>query len=145
MLHTCSESIASPSLPVKTSSLLELGPDSSLDASLPLRFGILLGDHKAALGLFSRAIELGPPADELHIFHSNRSLCALSVGDYKLATADGEKCVELKPDWSKGYSRLGSAHFYAGRFGEAATAYAKGLAADPTNDSLLKGLQVAAR
>ena len=78
-----------------------------------------------------------------NIFHSNRSLAALSLGKYALATEDGEKCVALKPDWGKGYSRLGTAHFYAGRFTEAASAYGKGLAVEPTNDGLIKGLQAA--
>ncbi len=36
--------------------------------------------------------------------------------------------VELKPDWPKGYSRLGAAHQGLKQWDEAATAYEKGTA-----------------
>ena len=47
---------------------------------------------------------------------------------------DANKCIALKPDWPKGYSRLGAAHYLAGQLNEAAKAYAKGLGIDPTNE-----------
>lgn len=36
------------------------------------------------------------------------------------------QCVELKPDWAKGYSRLGAAHHGLGEFAEAIKAYEQG-------------------
>lgn len=38
--------------------------------------------------------------------------------------------VELKPDWPKGYSRLGAAHQGLKQWDEAATAFEKGMIAD---------------
>lgn len=40
--------------------------------------------------------------------------------------------IELKPDWPKGYARLGNALAGSGKHGEAVKAYAAGLAHDPT-------------
>lgn len=99
------------------------------------------GDHRAAAALLTRAIAMQP--SDLHLYHSNRSLCALSLKDYQLAIGDANKCIELQPKWAKGYSRLGAALFFSGKAAEAAKAYAQGLAIEPTNDTLLQGLQSA--
>lgn len=99
--------------------------------------------HGEALAYFSKAIELGPPGETLHIYYSNRSLCALAVEKHAEAIKDAEKCIELKGDWPKGYSRLGAALFYEGRYQEAAKAYAQGLTMEPTNEALLSGLRSA--
>ena len=73
------------------------------------------------------------------------SLCALALKRYDEAAEDAARCVSLKPDWSKGHSRLGAAHFYAGRHAEAVKAYAAGLAVDPTNMTLVEALTAAQR
>jgi len=99
------------------------------------------GDHKTAMALLTSAISMKP--DELHLYHSNRSLCALSLQDYRMAVDDANKCITLMPEWPKGYSRLGAALFFSGKVSEAAKAYAKGLGIDPTNETLLQGLQSA--
>ena len=101
------------------------------------------GEHGKAVKLFSAAIERGPPSEELHLYHSNRSVAALSVKKYALAVADAEKCVSLKPDWGKGYSRLGAAHFYAEHHQAAITAYTSGLEIEPSNATLAEGLAAA--
>ena len=101
------------------------------------------GDHAVAIKLFTVAIERNPPKEELHLYHSNRSVCALSLKRFPMAIADAEQCVVLKPDWSKGYSRLGAAHFYAGNLKESVKAYASGLALDPTNATITEGLAAA--
>ena len=101
------------------------------------------GAHAVAIKLFTVAIERSPPKEELHLYHSNRSVCALSLKRFPMAIADAEQCVALKPDWSKGYSRLGAAHFYAGNLKESVKAYASGLALDPTNATITEGLAAA--
>ncbi|CAN0573242.1 unnamed protein product, partial [Ectocarpus sp. 12 AP-2014] len=42
------------------------------------------------------------------------------------ALMDAERCVEVKPSWAKGYSRMGTALFRLGRHDKAAAAYSKG-------------------
>jgi predicted TPR repeat methyltransferase len=46
------------------------------------------------------------------------------------ALRDAEKCVELAPQWSKGYSRLGAAQHGLKRFQAAIETYRKG---EPTS------------
>ncbi|MCI15978.1 heat shock protein STI-like, partial [Trifolium medium] len=66
------------------------------------------GDFATAIRHFSEAINL-TPSD--HVLYSNRSAAYASLRNYIDALADAEKTVKLKPHWSKGYSRLGAAHY----------------------------------
>ena len=90
----------------------------------------MAGQFDAAAKHFTAAIE-NDPTD--HVFFSNRSACYASVGKLNAAIEDAEKCVELKPDWGKGYSRLGLALFKKGDLAGAQKAYSAGLACDPNN------------
>ncbi|KAF7090206.1 hypothetical protein CFC21_092997, partial [Triticum aestivum] len=95
------------------------------------------GRFEEAAGHFSDAIALAPAN---HVLYSNRSAALASIHRYSDALADAEKTVELKPDWAKGYSRLGAAHLGLGDAASAAAAYEKGLALDPSNEGLKAGL-----
>lgn len=53
---------------------------------------------------------------------------------------DAEKVVEIKPDWPKGYSRLGAALHGLHKWDDAVAAYQKGLELDPSNAQLKQGL-----
>ncbi len=50
------------------------------------------------------------------------------------------QCVSLKPDWGKGYSRLGAAFFGLEDWQEAIKAYEQGLQHDPTSEQLRTAL-----
>jgi stress-induced-phosphoprotein 1 len=95
------------------------------------------GRYEEAARHFTDAIALAPGN---HVLYSNRSAALASVHRYSEALADAEKTVELKPDWAKGYSRLGAAHLGLGDAASAVAAYEKGLALDPTNEGLKAGL-----
>lgn len=66
-----------------------------------------------------------------------------SLKEWDAALADAEKCVELKPEWAKGYSRLGGARYGKGDYSGAKDAYAKGLELDGANEQLKSGLREA--
>ena len=126
----------------------DYGVSADVDTSLPPaelktkgNAAVAAGDHALAHALFTAAIDQSPP--DAHLYLSNRSLCALALKRYDEAAEDAARCVSLKPDWSKGHSRLGAAHFYAGRHAEAVKAYAAGLAVDPTNMTLVEALTAA--
>ncbi|XP_006648881.2 hsp70-Hsp90 organizing protein [Oryza brachyantha] len=95
------------------------------------------GRFEEAARHFTDAIALAP---ENHVLYSNRSAALASVHRYSEALADAEKTVELKPDWAKGYSRLGAAHLGLADAASAVAAYEKGLALDPSNEGLKAGL-----
>lgn len=51
------------------------------------------------------------------VYFSNRSAAYLKLGDAKSkALKDAEKCMELAPEWSKSFSRLGAAQHALRRF-----------------------------
>ena len=70
---------------------------------------------------------------EIHIFYSNRSAAYMQIGDANKALEDAEQCKRLKPVWSKGYSRCGSALIALGRFREAVYALEKSQELEPTS------------
>ena len=51
------------------------------------------------------------------------------------------KCIEVNPEFAKGYSRKGKALFDLMRWPEAEEAYAQGLRLDPSNDECKKGFE----
>jgi len=78
-----------------------------------------------------------------HVFYSNRSACYSSLEQYEKALQDGTKCVSLKPDWPKGYTRKGLAEFFLGKYDESAETYKAGLKLAPEDASMKEGLQKA--
>ncbi|CAH1791703.1 unnamed protein product [Owenia fusiformis] len=74
-----------------------------------------------------------------HVLFSNRSAAYAKSGKYQESLADAEKTVEIKPDWPKGYSRLGAALGFLNRHEEALEAYEEGLKHDPNNAQLKDG------
>lgn len=52
-------------------------------------------------------------------YYSSRAACYNNVGQYDKALADAKKAVELKPDWSRGYTRAGLSCYNFGAFSEA--------------------------
>lgn len=54
---------------------------------------------------------------------------------------DANKCIEIKPDWAKGYGRKGLAEFKLGDTEKALEAYKKGLELDPNNQQLKDGIK----
>jgi stress-induced-phosphoprotein 1 len=81
-------------------------------------------DYHKAIEHFTEAINENP-AD--HTLYSNRSACYYNLNQYTKALEDGEKCIEVKSDWGKGYQRRAMALHALGRFDEALTDYEKGI------------------
>jgi L1 cell adhesion molecule like protein len=98
------------------------------------------GEFKSALELFTEAINHTPDAA---VLYSNRSAVNVKLSLLPAALDDANKCVELDPAFLKGYSRQGHALQLMGKFPEAIAAYAVGLAKDPTDEVLLKGMTAA--
>mmetsp|Transcript_82 Transcript_82/g.72 ORF Transcript_82/g.72 Transcript_82/m.72 type:complete len:450 (+) Transcript_82:41-1390(+) len=80
----------------------------------------LSGDFKNAIQEYTNAISFDP---EYHVLYSNRSASYLSNGEKSKALTDAKKCVELKPEFVKGHSRLASSMLSLGRWNEARNVY----------------------
>lgn len=67
----------------------------------------------------------------------------LGLKKFQSAIDDAQKATELKPEWWKGYSRLGLAFAAKGNNKEAARAFARGLSieGEEKNETLTKGLE----
>jgi stress-induced-phosphoprotein 1 len=81
------------------------------------------GQYSQAVDYFTEAIGLD---SNNYVYYSNRSAAHASLGKFRLALADAQRVLALKPDWPKGYSRLGAAHFGLQQWDEAIEAYSKG-------------------
>eukprot|EP00398_MALV-I-01_sp_L67-1_P000484 gene484-491_t len=97
-------------------------------------------DFEPAIAEFTKAIE-NDPTD--HVFYSNRSACYARLEKFDMALQDATKCVELKSDWPKGYTRVGGALMGLRQYDQAEKMYQKGLALAPADAALKDGLSKA--
>ena len=95
------------------------------------------GQHKSAIGYYTKAIELDPANG---IYYCNRAAAYTHLNQYKEAVRDCEKSTQLKPDYSKAFSRLGTAHFYQQSFPAAVEAFQKACDLEPENESYKQDL-----
>ena len=103
-----------------------------------------LGNAEFKAKNFEKAIEIytdalaETPTD--HTIYGNRAMAYSNLGKFEEMLKDAEKCVEIKPDWGKGYHRKGAALHKLGKFEDSMEAYAKGLKIDPTNAAMRQGM-----
>eukprot|EP00548_Thalassiothrix_antarctica_P005688 CAMPEP_0194138342 /NCGR_PEP_ID=MMETSP0152-20130528/8155_1 /TAXON_ID=1049557 /ORGANISM="Thalassiothrix antarctica, Strain L6-D1" /LENGTH=491 /DNA_ID=CAMNT_0038835771 /DNA_START=180 /DNA_END=1655 /DNA_ORIENTATION=+ len=64
------------------------------------------------------------------VLYSNRSASKAAQEKYAAALRDADRCLALRPEWSKGQSRRSTALFGLGRYGEAEAACIAGIALD---------------
>eukprot|EP00455_Lapot_gusevi_P046664 TRINITY_DN617_c0_g2_i1.p1 TRINITY_DN617_c0_g2~~TRINITY_DN617_c0_g2_i1.p1 ORF type:complete len:573 (-),score=284.83 TRINITY_DN617_c0_g2_i1:237-1955(-) len=95
------------------------------------------GRYEEAASEFTTAISLDASN---HVLYSNRSGAYAALKQYDHALEDANKCIELNPNFVKGYSRKGLALFNLGRYEEARDTYRQGLTHDANNQQLKDGL-----
>eukprot|EP01064_Diplonema_japonicum_P016018 TRINITY_DN24059_c0_g1_i1.p1 TRINITY_DN24059_c0_g1~~TRINITY_DN24059_c0_g1_i1.p1 ORF type:complete len:663 (+),score=202.86 TRINITY_DN24059_c0_g1_i1:43-2031(+) len=96
------------------------------------------GDLEKALECYTEAIPLQKNDEKLAVLYSNRSAVRLLLDDKEKALEDANKCVQLRPDWSRGYTRRGASLWGLERLKEARAAYSEALMYDATNDEIRK-------
>jgi DnaJ family protein C protein 8 len=97
------------------------------------------GDVDTAISLYSQAISLNPDDP---VYYSNRSAAYMKASHVSKALRDAEKCVELKPQWSKGFNRLGVAQQGLKRYDQAVASFKSGLQLEPDNAAIQEALRV---
>ena len=73
--------------------------------------------------------------------YSNRAACYTKLGAMPEGLKDAEKCIELDPTFSKGYTRKGAVQFFMREYEKALETYQEGLKHDPRNEDLLDGVR----
>lgn len=72
--------------------------------------------------------------------YSNRAACYTKLGAMPEGLKDAEKCIELDPTFSKGYTRKGAVQFFMKEYDKALETYNEGLKHDPNNQELRDGI-----
>ena len=86
------------------------------------------------------------PSDHYLVsLYSNRSAAYLKQGHAVLAIGDAHECIALKPDYYKGYSRLGAAYLSLQQYDSAIATFQQGLLKCPPQEALQKGLAASQR
>ncbi|XP_028089149.1 small glutamine-rich tetratricopeptide repeat-containing protein isoform X2 [Camellia sinensis] len=94
-----------------------------------------------AIELYTFAIALC--ADNA-VYYCNRAAAYTQVHQYAEAVRDCLKSIEMKPSYSKAYSRLGFAYYAQGNYRDAIDeGFLKALELDPNNDSVKENIRVA--
>mmetsp|Transcript_69186 Transcript_69186/g.218860 ORF Transcript_69186/g.218860 Transcript_69186/m.218860 type:complete len:297 (+) Transcript_69186:125-1015(+) len=79
--------------------------------------------------------------EEAYKVYSNRAACYTKLVAFNEAKKDAETCIELKPEFAKGYSRKATVQFFMKEYDKAMETYQAGLAKDPESDELKDGIQ----
>ncbi|KAF9606001.1 hypothetical protein IFM89_021327 [Coptis chinensis] len=87
-------------------------------------------EYLLATKWYSMATTLDPSDATVY---SNRSLCYALLKEGEAALADAKACINLKPEWPKGYYRAGAAWNVLKEFDQAAAAFSKALELDRGN------------
>lgn len=88
-----------------------------------------------AIEKYTQAINSDPTDG---VLYSNRCAAHSGKGDFESAKNDAAACVQLKPEWAKGYFRLGSAQKELGNFVEAEKAVRAGLRVQSDHADLMR-------
>ncbi|KAM7518877.1 hypothetical protein LguiB_017839 [Lonicera macranthoides] len=106
------------------------------------------GNKAVQSKLYSDAIELYTFAialcEDNAVYHCNRAAAYTQVTKYTEAIRDCLKSIEIDPNYSKAYSRLGFAYYAQGNYRDAIDkGFTKALQLDPNNDSVKENIRVA--
>ncbi|XP_058091318.1 uncharacterized protein LOC131237516 isoform X1 [Magnolia sinica] len=106
------------------------------------------GNHAMQSKLYSDALELYTCAISLcennAVYYCNRAAAYTQVHKYSEAIADCNKSIEIDPNYSKAYSRLGLAYYAQGNYNDAIhKGFLKALQLDPNSTSIQENIRVA--
>ncbi|XP_073143240.1 uncharacterized protein [Henckelia pumila] len=97
--------------------------------------------YKEAIELYTFAVALC--ADNA-VYFCNRAAAYTQIYRYAEAVQDCLKSIEINPNYSKAYSRLGFAYYAQGKYRDAIDkGFRKALQLDPTNNAVTENIRVA--
>ncbi|GLT85050.1 hypothetical protein SLE2022_032520 [Rubroshorea leprosula] len=97
--------------------------------------------YRDAIELYSIAIAL---CENNAVYYCNRAAAYTQIHEYNEAVRDCLKSIEIDPNYSKAYSRLGLAYYAQGNYSDAIEkGFKKALLLDPNNESVKENIRVA--
>ncbi|KHG12584.1 Sgta [Gossypium arboreum] len=97
--------------------------------------------YSDAIELYSIAVSL---CDDNAVYYCNRAAAYTQIQKYNEAIRDCHKSIEIDPNYSKAYSRLGLAYYAQGNYADAIEkGFKKALQLDPNNQFVKENIQVA--
>lgn len=92
---------------------------------------------------YTKAIEIGKKDSypDLYIVYCNRATCYYKQDKFQEALDSADKCLELNPNYMKGYTIRGDSLKKLERHEESRVSYLKALQLDRTNDNLKAAIQ----
>jgi len=95
-------------------------------------------NYPEAVKCYTEAVRRQP---DNYVNYSNRAVCYIKLMAPSEALKDAEKCIELNPNFAKGYLRKGQAHALMKENQKALEAYDLGLKLDPNNAEIKASIQ----
>ncbi|KAK7385196.1 hypothetical protein VNO78_30909 [Psophocarpus tetragonolobus] len=107
-----------------------------------------LGNKAMQSKKYSDAVELYNCAISLHeksaVYYCNRAAAYTQINKYTEAIQDCLRSIEIDPNYSKAYSRLGLVYYAQGNYRDAIEkGFRKALQLDPNNESVKENIRVA--
>ena len=99
--------------------------------------------YPEAVKHYTEALKRGPPHvnEEAYKLYSNRAACYTKLGAWNEGLKDADMCIELAPEFPKGYSRKGHLQYFMKEYNKALETYETGLKHDPENSELKEGMR----
>ncbi|XP_042503794.1 hsp70-Hsp90 organizing protein 3-like [Macadamia integrifolia] len=94
--------------------------------------------YPEAVKHYTEALKRNPKDPKVY---SNRAACYTKLGAMPEGLKDAEKCIELDPTFSKGYTRKGAIQFFMKEYDKALETYQEGLKHDKNNQELRDGVR----
>ncbi|GHP09823.1 hypothetical protein PPROV_000855800 [Pycnococcus provasolii] len=99
-------------------------------------------NYPAAVEHYTEALKrLGPDGEGRHLIYSNRAACYTKMFSLNEALKDADLCIEIAPDFVKGYSRKAAAEFFLKDYDDALASYQNGLDIDVSNEECKDGVR----
>ena len=108
-------------------------PKTAQEAKERGNVALASGNYDEAVAMYSIGIAMDP---RNHVLYSNRSAAHAHMRRFGKAKDNAAECVEISPDWWKGYVRLGQAVEMVDGAAAAFDVYMRGLRVSPGNPKL---------
>lgn len=102
------------------------------------------GKYEEAIDAYTKLLEFDPSNKKFNsVILANRALCYQKLKKNTEALRDGNKCIELNPNYARGYIKRGSVYIDLEMYSEARYDFQKAKELEPSNQEAIKFLEQA--